>query len=209
MANVYYKIDGDNCYYTNENKSGYTLRSPTNYISREKIVIIELYNDKFILPENSSHLFQTCNNITFNDMNKWDTSEVINMDLMFYSCGSLTTLDLSSWDTSNVTSMNAMFYNCRSLTFLNISNFDVSNVISIDHIFYDCKKLEQILIKPNTNWEIEATKLTEPWGLFDGCTKLPNWDGAIDISRANNTTPTGYFGIAHPWTKYQVYIRRA
>ena len=70
MANVYYKLNGDNCYYTNENKTGYTLRSDRSQISNAKNIIIELYNDKFILPNDSSYLFYYAKNTSFNDIDK-------------------------------------------------------------------------------------------------------------------------------------------
>lgn len=76
MANVYYKIDDSKCYYTNENKEGYILRTDAAQVTYDVQIIIELYNDKFILPENSSYLFYRCTNTTFNDIDKWDTSNV-------------------------------------------------------------------------------------------------------------------------------------
>lgn len=42
--------------------------------------------------------------------------------------------------------------------------------------------------------------------IFYNCTSLANWDGVVDETRANNTTPNGYFGIIpHIMTKRTVY----
>lgn len=70
MANVYIHVDGSTIYYTNEAKEGYTLRPEYSQDSGGKFVVVELYNNKFILPENSSYLFYNATNTSFNDMNK-------------------------------------------------------------------------------------------------------------------------------------------
>ena len=72
---VYYKIDGSNCYYTNENKSGYTeltraISSSESSPAYNHNVVVELYDNKFILPAESNYLFSGATNTTFNDMNK-------------------------------------------------------------------------------------------------------------------------------------------
>jgi hypothetical protein len=75
MANVYYKISGETCYYTNENKSGYSLfvASSETYPpspSTRCNVVIELYNNKFVFPTNARGLFILAKNTSFNDMDK-------------------------------------------------------------------------------------------------------------------------------------------
>ena len=68
-ASIYYKQTSTTCYYTNENKTGYSLFTPLTIdhctdsttsviieqhsVTKDRDVVIELYNDKFILPENS------------------------------------------------------------------------------------------------------------------------------------------------------------
>ena len=67
MANVYYRVNGSTIYYTNEAKEGYTLRPNDSQVSSGKFAIVELYNDKFILPEISSNLFLAATNTSFED----------------------------------------------------------------------------------------------------------------------------------------------
>ena len=81
------------------------------------------------LNEDSSSMFKGLDNVTLIDeIEIWDTSDVINMNSMFEECSSLEDLDLSSWDTSNVTDMQNIFNIYTSLTEINISGWDMSNI---------------------------------------------------------------------------------
>ena len=180
MADVYYKIDGNNCYFTNEQKTGYTLHTAGDTVTENKYVTIELYNNKFVLPENSSYLFSYASNTTFNDIDKWDTSEVTDMGRMFHHCHSLTSLDLS--------------------------NFNVSNVTYMPEMFLYCQNLEYILAKPGTNWSAQAPNLINSNGMFSYCSKLIKYGGETDVRSANNTNSIGYF-ISDPWGICDVYVK--
>lgn len=58
MADVYYNfVDRYNIYLTNDPTKGYTLWTPGTIICSSRDVEIELYNGKFILPQNASYLF--------------------------------------------------------------------------------------------------------------------------------------------------------
>ena len=56
------------------------------------------------------------------NLNKFDTSNVVNMQSMFEGCTKLKTLDLSSFDTSKVVDMYKMFYLNNSLKTIYASN---------------------------------------------------------------------------------------
>ena len=60
-------------------------------------------------------MFDGAEATTINGLNKLDTRNVTNMELMFYNT-KISTLDLSSFDTSKVTNMNNMFRNTRATT---------------------------------------------------------------------------------------------
>ena len=146
---MYYKINDTTreCWYTNEPKSGYTKWAFTypvfgdNAPSHNRTVHIELYNDKFILPEYSVCLFYNSRNTNW-DTSKWDTSEVISMWYMFDSCSTVQELDLSSFDTSKVTNMSNMFNGCMVLRVIKVSNdFITSNVTESNYMFNGCVKL--------------------------------------------------------------------
>ena len=167
MENIYYKIDGQNVYCTNEQKDGYTLHQDGISSFNDKNVIIELYNDKFILPENSPFLFYGCTNSTFNDMDKWDTSNVTSMYGLFQNCFSLSSLDFSNWDTSNVTTMNSMFTDCYSLTSLDLSNFNTSNVTSMYYMFSNCTSLTSLDLS-----NFDTSNVTNMRAMFSRCLSL-------------------------------------
>ena len=182
MANVYYKIDGNNIYYTNEAKSGYELLdSHHERVSLGKEVIIELYNDKFIFPENAWCLFTQCTNSEF-DTSHWETSQCTNMEGLFSLSSNLTSLDLSSFDVSNVTNFSSMFWGCTNL--------------------------REIKIQPESDWSLSSSVSTST-DMFYDCDLLPNFNPAeVDIRHANNTTPTGYFGEGHyNWVEHEVYVK--
>ncbi len=64
---------------------------------------------------NMRSMFDGAEATTINGLNKLDTRNVTNMELMFYNT-KISTLDLSSFDTSKVTNMNNMFRNTRATT---------------------------------------------------------------------------------------------
>ena len=236
MADVYYRKDGSTIYYRNGWASGYTIRpnwdpmDVNTQVSSSKNVIIELVDDKFILPYNSSYLVAGAVNSTFNDMDKWDTSEVRDMTGMFFRCVNATELNLSNFNTSNVTDMRGMFTFCgvkdldlstfdtsnvtdmshmfRSFsgTQLNLLNFNVDKVKNVNSMFSNCQNLTEIMVEKNSDWSINTLNRTGD-EMFYNCKNLPNWDGTTDLSRANNTTENGYFGSGRPWAKYTLYYK--
>jgi surface protein len=84
-----------------------------------------------------SFLFSDFSNVTYFDIDSWDTSNVSSMYRMFEGCSSLTTLPLL--DTSSVSNMYRLFEGCSSLT--TIPLFDTSNVTSMGSMFYNCSSL--------------------------------------------------------------------
>lgn len=71
-------------------------------------------------------MFYYASSLSELNVDKWDTSNVIDMSYMFSSTNSLGVLDLSKWNTSKVTNMSCMFYSASSLSSLNISNWNTS-----------------------------------------------------------------------------------
>ena len=84
-----------------------------------------------------SFLFSNISNVTYFDIDSWDTSNVTNMGYMFRNCSSLTTIPFLN--TSNVSNMNSMFEGCSSLK--DIPLLDTSSVSSMSSIFRNCSSL--------------------------------------------------------------------
>ena len=82
--------------------------------------------------------------LPFEELSKWNVSEVYDMSYMFYGCSSLCKLpDKSEWETNKVFNMSYMFYGCKDLTSLNdIINWNTSNVINMSYMFFNCNSLK-------------------------------------------------------------------
>ena len=65
---------------------------------------------------------------------------------MFYGCEQLENIIFGErFDTSNVTDINNMFRHCTSLKYLDLSSFDTSRVSCMQEIFSGCESLEYII----------------------------------------------------------------
>lgn len=127
---------------------------------------------------------------------------------LFEKCSSLTNVDLSNLDTSNVTNMRYMFYSCKALASLDLSNLNTSNVTDMMQMFARCTELTSIYVGEGWNTD----KVTVSDNMFDGCTKLPNFDSTKTdktyayiggyLEKAPATTPSIKKGIlARAWKK--------
>ena len=215
-------LGGNTVYLSNTKVSDYySLWSPGDRVCNGRIAIVELdSSNKFYLPSNPSYLFwgctnggidtskfvtsdcttleglfYNCENLKSADMFRWDTSSVTNMSSLFSGCHSLTSVTFPSLlDVSRVTSFGAMFYECYELTKLDLTKFKIklsSSLGNTTEMFCKCFKLERIYVPPNSDWKYNVA-VAASYRMFFNCTKLPNWDGTDDISRANNTEG-GYF----------------
>ena len=213
-AAVYYKEDSEgNVYYTNEPKAGYSLRGSSSTYFYEKNYIVELYKNKFILPQDSGNLFYHATNVEFNDTDKWDSHLVTKMDDMFSYSDRVVELDLRSLDTSNVTDMGQLFYRCSSLEFLDLRGWNVRKVTDMYTMFANCSKLTTIVLPQGTNWQVEVPYGADTAYMFSSSTKLPNYNSSyLGIEKANNNTyGGGYFSdetvITGRYYSMKIYVK--
>ena len=110
-----------------------------------------VYFHDTIKPTSTMGWFAGCDNLTYVDLEKLDTTDVTNMSYMFNNCYRLTQINgIERLKVSNVTNMNCMFYSCEKLR-ANISGWDVSKVQS--HIqFSDFADY----LEPPHNWPNQA-----------------------------------------------------
>ena len=105
---------------------------------------------KRIQPDDIAQWFEDCVNLTeIRNLDKLNTSLVVDMSRTFANCVSLTALDLSTFDTANVGTnlqgnFNAMFENCSSLTTVDLSSFDTANASAMKDMFSGCEALTTI-----------------------------------------------------------------
>ena len=107
-----------------------------------------------------SYMFSYCKK--FNKTVNFNTSNVIDMSYMFFGCEKFN--KPVNFDTKNVISMYCMFYSCK--TFNKPIEFNTENVIDINYMFYYCKKLNKpIKFKVLLNTNIVPN-------IFNGCRSL-------------------------------------
>ena len=83
MANVYYKIDGDNLYYSNnQEEADYALWATGSTVTSGKNVIVILHSqpsysiELFEFPDEADCLFYGATNTKFENSRNWSTANV-------------------------------------------------------------------------------------------------------------------------------------
>lgn len=119
-----------------------------------------------------SNMFRDCCNMTQVVFEKsFDTSQVVQMDMMFYNCKNLTNVDISLLDTSNLYNAGQIFDGCESLTNINLTNFTSNKIDNMMYMFNDCKSLVNIDVS-----KLNTSNTAFLNGIFSGCLKLENID---------------------------------
>ena len=106
-----------------------------------------IYTIRYILKKKLNTLkkmFFGCRYITYIDLSKLNTEEVIDMSLMCLMCSRLENINLDNFKTSKVTNMEGMFEGCQNLKSLNLSSFDTSNVEKMTGMFLMCFSLSEL-----------------------------------------------------------------
>ena len=130
---------------------------------------------------NMSYMFESAVLLTNLDLSNFNTTNVTNMSFMFDNCDSLTTLNISSFNTQNVTNMSFMFNECSLLTMLDLSNFNTQNVTNMNGMFNFCSSLTTLNLS-----SFNTTKVTDMNGMFSGCSSLTT----LNLSNFNTQNVT-------------------
>lgn len=104
------------------------------------------------------------------NLNRLNTSEVTEMDMMFDSM-QITNLDLSSFNTSKVSDMNSMFAWCENLTTLDLSSFNTSKVTDMSYMFDGCTALTSVRLN-----SFDTKKVEIMYSMFEDCSSLTTLD---------------------------------
>ncbi len=117
-----------------------------------------------------NQMFYNCTSLTtINNLDKLDTSHMVDMSNMFSSCKKLTTLDLSTFDTTRVTRMSSFVSSCDMLNQVNLANLNTVNVVDMQGMFCDCKNLTSLDLS-----NLNSYMLTDAHYMFSGCVALEN-----------------------------------
>ncbi|EOL44147.1 BspA family leucine-rich repeat surface protein [Enterococcus caccae] len=135
---------------------------------------------------NSSNLFSNLDRVVeFDNLDKFDTSNVTLMRDMFSNTSSLVSLDLSYFDTSRVIDMGFMFSYASSLANLNLSSFNTSNVVYMRSMFFGTKNINHLDLS-----NFDTNRVEDMSGMFmrSGVKKL-------DISHFDTSNATDMSGM--------------
>ncbi|EOG8842656.1 BspA family leucine-rich repeat surface protein [Campylobacter jejuni] len=125
-----------------------------------------------------SELFLYSKREDFSGIEKWDVSNVKDMDSMFWGCESFNQ-DLSSWDVSSVKNMEDMFYDCKTFN-QPLNDWDVSSVINMKGMFRGCENFNQ----PLNDWDV--SRVENMRGMFKNCTSFNQPLGDWYVSKVTN-----------------------
>ena len=140
------------------------MRGLFHYVNK-KITVGNIKIDKWDVSNvtNMEFMFQDCE--YFNaDLRNWDVSKVESMQGAFTACRKFDS-DLSRWDTGNVVYMSGLFNTCENFD-SDLSRWDTSNVISMYRMFTNASKFKSDL----SHWNV--SKVDRRDDMFYGCPKM-------------------------------------
>ena len=142
-------------------------------VNKAAVLHINVDSSGATLPQDSSYLFSSFDNVTSIDLTGADTSSVENMYGMFFRCQNLRKLVLSDFNTSSVAEMSSMFYYCKKLATLDLSGFDTSNVYDMASMFESCTGLTTIYV--SNEWSTVSADYHDL--MFTWCYNLTGGNG--------------------------------
>ncbi|MEI0563356.1 BspA family leucine-rich repeat surface protein [Brachyspira pulli] len=128
-----------------------------------------------------SDLFRLVNGTkrkNFKGIDKWDTSNVINMSYMFFCCEYFNE-NINCWNVSKVKNMAEMFNNTKSFN-QPLNDWDVSNVTNMHEMFRGAYVFNQDLYKWNTS------KVVTMFGMFFQCYEFNKNINSWNVSKVEN-----------------------
>ena len=139
---------------------------------------------------NLDYVFARDRNLQQIRISSWDTSQVLSMQGAFVACSSLSSVgDLSLWDTSQVTTLSNAFNSCSSLTDLDsIAGWDTSQVTTLSKTFNSCSSLTSLDL---ATWDI--SRVTNLSYVFTGCSSLTDLDSIAGWDTSQVTTLSNAF----------------
>ena len=132
-------------------------------------------DEKVVLPEDSSYLFNEMNYLEVANVKEADTSQVRMMACMFKNCEWLESIDLSSWDVHSVWRMYEMFSGCTMLTSTGIEHWNVSSLYDASKMFANCTRLTTLNLN---SWDTSSLGITQEMFYRSGIEFLAisNWN---------------------------------
>ena len=105
----------------------------------------------------------------FYGIDKWDTSNVINMRSMFHNIKNFN-ICINNWNVSNVLDMSYMFYGAESFNQA-LDKWNINNVKSMFSMFKNAKNFKQDL----NSWSLKSNVDTREMFVNTNLIDFPNW----------------------------------
>ena len=135
----------------------------------EEIIGLDKWDTSNVTNMNS--LFRYDTKLRDADISKFNTSSVTDMSYLFQYCEDLDPIDVSNWNTSSVTNMYCLFYRCESVKNLDVSRWNTSNVTDMSSMFNSCAALTSIDVSRFDTSHVTsfcAYNRAPSWGYYDG-----------------------------------------
>ena len=165
--------EGENIVKFNFNRPDDISHMFSNCIELTSINLFNLNTDEV---NDMNNMFAHCIELKSVDFSNLNISSVENIFGIFYKCSSLITINFSNVNTSKFEYMYEMFANCTSLKNLDLSNFNTENVKDMSEMFSGCSSLESLDLS-----NFKTNKLEYINGMFFGCKSLKY----LDLSNFN------------------------
>ncbi|EAJ2975815.1 DUF285 domain-containing protein [Campylobacter jejuni] len=127
-----------------------------------------------------SYLFANSTRTDFSGIEKWDVSDVENMEFMFLHCENFNQ-PLNDWNVSSVKYMAFMFSGCESFN-QELNFWDVSRVETMAYMFADCENFNQDI----SGWDVGKVRNMD--SMFLGCYAFNQDISGWDVSKVKDMT---------------------
>ena len=156
-----------------------------------------------------SEMFRLCKNLeSVSGIDNFKMDNVTNLRYFFYSCKKLGNIDCRNWNVSKCTNFANAFDSCESFTSLNLKNWEVNKnqKVSFLYMFSGCNNLTNIYVGRDVDWREYSNESDR---MFDGCTKLPNYNSSsTDATKAYpDEWGGGYLTFFTEWLTGTWYIK--
>ena len=175
------------------------------------------------MPADCSGFFNGNTNLKIFSFEGFDTSKIVNMEMMFNGCKNLTSISFGEYfETPKLTNLYQTFQNCSSLKSIDMSNWTMNKIDSMGYIFNGCSNLAGIIIKDgdeydwhldvcrNLSFAFAGTKLTNKnsHNLFNRIytsNKLTNLQGTFKDNKSVDSLDLTNMNVSNVTTLQQTF----
>ena len=151
--------------------------------------------------QDTSHMFDSCSNLSEIDFSKTDMSNVIDANGMFNGCSKLREIDFSKYGMNSLKDASNMFNKCKSLRKLDFGKSDMSELVSTFCFLQHCEKLEKIDLSGWKQYNVKSNS-----GFGDFCYSLKSAIGDHTLEEVENGQVVYREGLGKSTTEVGIYF---